>query len=408
MASLDMTAASEALKVLYDGQKLNKLTYQDRPLLAMLNKKTDFVGRSYPLPIQFSNPQGRSATFATAKNNKTPSQYREFLLTRAKDYSLASIDNEVAEASKSDKGAFLSLLENEIDSAFDSIADTLSMDLYGTGSGKRGRFVSTQSVGTSIVTLSEPEDIVNFEVDMALVLSTANGGGAVKSGTMYVISVDRDNGTFVVSDTSGGTAANISTCVATAAASDYIFAAGDYDLKIKGLAAWIPSTTPGATAFFGVDRTSDPTRLAGVRLDISSYTIEEGTQKLLSRMAREGASPDVMFMNHAKYQDYINALGSKVQYVNVKMADVGFEGIKIHGPKSVVTVLADKSCPFDRCYALTSKDWMLASLGRAPKLLDLDGNRVLRDNDADSVEARAGYYAQLGCKAPGRSGVGLL
>jgi hypothetical protein len=45
--------------------------------------------------------------------------------------------------------------------------------------------------------------------------------------------------------------------------------------------------------------------------------------------------------------------------------------------------------------------WKLYSLGAAPKLLNQDGNRVLRQSDEDGVEIRTGYYAQLGCRAPG-------
>ena len=45
--------------------------------------------------------------------------------------------------------------------------------------------------------------------------------------------------------------------------------------------------------------------------------------------------------------------------------------------------------------------WKLYSLGKAPKILDSDGLKFLRDSTADSVEVRVGYYAQLGCRGPG-------
>jgi hypothetical protein len=37
----------------------------------------------------------------------------------------------------------------------------------------------------------------------------------------------------------------------------------------------------------------------------------------------------------------------------------------------------------------------------APRLLDSDGNQILREATADNVEVRLGYRAQLGCAAPG-------
>jgi hypothetical protein len=45
--------------------------------------------------------------------------------------------------------------------------------------------------------------------------------------------------------------------------------------------------------------------------------------------------------------------------------------------------------------------WKLYSLGKAPRILDADGLKMLRESSADAVEVRAGYYAQLGCRAPG-------
>ena len=45
--------------------------------------------------------------------------------------------------------------------------------------------------------------------------------------------------------------------------------------------------------------------------------------------------------------------------------------------------------------------WKLYSLGKAPKILDHDSLKMLRESSSDAVEVRVGYYAQLGCKCPG-------
>ena len=50
---------------------------------------------------------------------------------------------------------------------------------------------------------------------------------------------------------------------------------------------------------------------------------------------------------------------------------------------------------------LSMSFWKLYSLGKCPKILDSDGLRMLRESNADAVEVRVGYYAQLGCRAPG-------
>jgi hypothetical protein len=234
---------------------------------------------------------------------------------------------------------------------------------------------------------------------MTLVLSTADGGGAVKSGTMEIVAVDRDAGTVTVDD-------DIDNLVATAAQNDYIFVQGDYDAKVKGLLAWIPSSAPASNDnFFSVNRSHDATRLAGIRVDGSNLPIEEALVKAASRVGREGHSPDVVFMSFAKYTDLVNALGSKVQFINeqVKAGQgfVGFQGVMIHGPRGAIKVIPDQNCPSDRAFMLTMKYWKLYSLNKAPRILDTDGLKMLRESSADAVEVRVGYYAQLGCRAPG-------
>ena len=73
----------------------------------------------------------------------------------------------------------------------------------------------------------------------------------------------------------------------------------------------------------------------------------------------------------------------------------------IHGPRGPIKVIPDQNCPKDVAYMLDMSVWKLYSLGKAPKILDSDGLRFLRESSADAVEVRVGYYAQLGCRGPG-------
>jgi len=393
--SLDLSSFQPVLKQHYTNDRVENMVYKDNPFLAMLPKYEQFGGENLKLPIKYGIPQGRSATFATAQSNKTNSQYKAFLLTRSKDYSLASIDNETIDASKGNSNAFLEAATTEIDGAIESATRALAIDLYGNGSGSRGQ-VTTGSTGTSIV-LKSLEDVTNFEVGMEVVFSTAEGGGAVKSGKVSVTGVDRDSGTLTVdamTAIAGGSGS---------ASNDFIFQEGDYDLKIKGLRAWLPETAPsGADNFFGVNRSADATRLAGIRFDGSADPIEEALVDAAARVAREGGRPDYCFMSYSKFSELEKALGAKVQYVDKHVnPEIGFRGIKIHGPRGPITVIPDQNCPQDRAFMLSMSFWKLYSLGKCPKILDSDGLRMLRESNADAVEVRVGYYAQLGCRAPG-------
>jgi hypothetical protein len=174
--------------------------------------------------------------------------------------------------------------------------------MYRSGSGSIGQIASGQATAT--ITLSDLEAVVNFEVGMTLVASTADGGGSVKSGTAVVTGVDRDLGTVTF-------AAALNTLIATIAANDYLFVQGDYDGKIKGLQAWLPNNAPTTgDNFFSIDRSVDATRLSGVRFDGSAMPIEEALIAASSRVAREGGKPSHCFMSYSKYADLEKALGN--------------------------------------------------------------------------------------------------
>ena len=399
--ALDMTKFGPGLKAYYSNQKVENMTYKDYPFYAMVPKKKDFFGKNYPLPIQIGNPQGRSHTFAKAKANQTSSVYKDFTLTRAKDYSLATVDNEVAEASEDDKGAFLKALTNEIDSAIRSSASSMGSMVYGDGSGCIGQISAGTNVATTTLTLAVADDIVNFEVGMTLVFAAARSSGSLRNSgaTLSILSIDRGAGSMVLS-------AAINTVTGTIAG-DFVFIDGDRNLAISGLAAWLPKTAPtSGDNFFGVDRSVDSTRLAGVRYDGSALSIEEALVGGLTLCNREGGNPKLVFMNYTDWSNLELALGSKVQYMVTEAfgrADIGFQGIQVKTNKGVANCVADPFCPRGVAYGITMESWALYSLKEPIRILDLDGNKILRTSDADAVELRVGGYFQLGCDAPGHN-----
>ena len=108
-------------------------------------------------------------------------------------------------------------------------------------------------------------------------------------------------------------------------------------------------------------------------------------------------------ISFAGFAALIKSLGSKVQYVDHKgPGGIGFRGVEIHGANSSIKVFPDRACPAATAYLLTLDTWKLRSLGDAPQILKYDdGLMTLRSATADSIEVRVGYYAQLGCSAPG-------
>lgn len=337
-----------------------------------------------------------------------------FFVYRVSNYQIVTITNELLEATKNDAGAFVDEAKLNMDTGIRNISNDLAHDLYGDGTGSRGQI---SSITTGVIVLTNPNDIVNFEVGMTLVSYSVSGTTATQSTSTavgYVIAVNRSAGTLTVEASQGGGAAtptNWSTSFPfLAQIGDVNFASGglatSLALKVSGLGAWLPKTAPTTgDSFWGVDRSKDVTRLAGVRFDGSGETIEEALIDGAALVAREGGAPDMCFMSFASYAALEKSLGAKVQYVDVKHeeADIAFQGIMINAPYGRITVIPDRSCPSQTAYLLTMSVWKLRSLNRCPHILTYgaEGLEGLRVGNADALEIRIGYYGNLTCSAPG-------
>jgi len=177
-------------------------------------------------------------------------------------------------------------------------------------------------------------------------------------------------------------------------------------LGLSGMAAWVPGTDPLSTDnFWGVNRSADPTRLAGLRYNASAQTISEGLTSALGFANREGAAIDLIVIDFVSYTTLVNELGAKVQYVMLEHdeVEVAFEAIHFHSAYGKIPVVADRSCPPATAYALTMDTWKLRTLGKAPHILTygLEGLEGLRVGNADALEIRIAYYGNLICSAPG-------
>jgi hypothetical protein len=392
---LDMAAMNAALKELYDGQVVENLVYSDNPFFAMIKKTKDFGGKYKPVPIITGTSQGRSATFSNAQGNQAPVQVESFLLTRVSDYSIATIDNQTLLASATDKMSFLEGSKLMIDGAFRVITNSIASAIFRSGTGSIGQI---SDITAGVITLSNAADVVQFEVNQTLVTS-ATDGGAARAAAGVVVAVDRSLGKVKVAAAMGGAPAS----PADWTANDYISIQGDLNLKCKGLAAWLPETVSDADLFFGVNRSIDRVRLAGVVYDGSAQSIEESVIDASSLLAREGGKPNVMIVSFASYSALEKSLGAKVQYVDVKgPAEIGFRGIMVNGANSQVKVFPDRSCQPLTGWLLQMDTWAIEGLGDVPQILKYgDGLEMLRLGNSDNAEVRIGAYFNVRTNAPG-------
>lgn len=409
-----ITTADKILKYVYTSKALQNAVYKDNPLLAMMPKAGGFDGRSLIHAVTYGNSNARNAQFAVAQSlaavngavgngvgaaMATDSGYNRdvnFTITRQKNYAMWSIENElVLAASGKNPGAFVSSITHLLDGTLQTLNNNFGLDVYGDATGALGQITNVASL---VFTVGEA--VTQFEVGMALVASNGSTKTAAIRGTttatpMIVTAVDRSAGKITVDANTDSAATN-----------DWLYIAGDRSTsaitayaarsKIAGLDAWNPVTAPaGGDSFFGVDRSVDVTRLSGLRLDISALGPEEGYITALAAQAREGGSPGHIFTSFTDEKNIKLALGSRVDAEYSQVGDIGFESIRLRGPKGTVRIFADRSAPVGYARLLQMDTWELKHLGDF-----VNKESGAREYRADRVEGRMAFYGNMLCYKP--------
>lgn len=321
------------------------------------------------------------------------------------------------EQTKTNAGAFVDEASRTLDNGFRNLSNNMAFETFSGGTASRG-VISAAGIAyaapTITLTLSNSQQVVQFEVGMTLQATATDGGAALQNtpGTIdaaQVASVNRGTGVLTLTVVQGAPQTSWG-------AGNFLQVLGDIGiggastiagmLGLSGLAAWVPSVDPGATDnFWGVNRSADVTRLGGLRFNASSFSISEGITNALALANREGAAPDLLLIDFVSYATLINELGAKVQYVQLDHdeVEVSFEAIHFHSAYGKIPVLADRSQPPQVCNALTVDTWKMRTLGKAPHVLTygMEGLEGLRVGNADALEVRIAYYGNDICSAPG-------
>lgn len=407
------TSIDALLKEYYDDGALVNETYIDNPLWARMSKQEsvgNVTGRHFVHPVVFATSQGRSRTFSQAQNNGilTAERSVDFLVPRVTNYQLATVQTEAVLQTKGDRGAFVDILTLITDDAVRNLGLAQAHSMYGSGSEALGQI---GSISTSVITLLTADQSLNFEVGMELDLAVAEVTGNVEaygsnSHGLYVIKVDRVANTLTVgtAPTSAGTAVNVTDAadgIPTAAANDFIFVRGDRNLGMQGIQAWIPYGGVATNdSFLGVNRSTDPVRLAGNFLDCTQLAVEDAFIQAANNVAKQGGKLTHFFIPYNKYAQLLKSQSAKVTIIEEVNPDISFDGLQVLTAKGPVIVMPDRNCPADKMFGLAIDTWAYTHVGDPVQMFNLDGNTWLRQATSDGLEIRFFSMGNLVCRVP--------
>jgi hypothetical protein len=407
MAIGDATLATlvNILKTQYE-PKLGIAFYKKAPLAAQMRKENDFGGNNNRISLRFGAPQGGSFQFTVAQANASPSSDVGFMLTPSNDYQVSGIAGQAIAMGDGSEKTIYNALKGEQEGSMRNITRSLQIAMWRNGGGARSQGNSSYTITGKVATLAQSADIVGFEVGMRCDFSADDGynnggtlGGVRKGGPLTVVAVDRVAGTVTFDQAISPTLQGVTNA-------DYIFRQGDYGLGCAGVGKWLPSTAPTTgDSFFGVDRSVDATRLGGLRYKGNGGNKEETLVDAAELASREGAEDLAGFVNNLDRADIIKSMGTRVRYDSSKSSegDIGFRSVNIDGPDGDIPIYSDINVPRGTFFLLSMGDWSLKSAGGVPRLLDFDGNKMIREANNDGYQWRMGGYFQVGCDAPGES-----
>lgn len=416
------------LKELYsdDAWVMKSYILNRNPALALVDKaenEDSMGGKYFPIPALVQPGAGRSANYGNSGTYSTAPVTTEFQVTRVQNYSTFQLTGDFLRASTTQLDAFMPAAELNTKAAFQALGNDYALMLFGDGSGKRGSYgLGSGSIASNVITLDSAAQAMNFTVGMALVSYSVSGSTPTQStgaNLAYVIAVDTSAGTLTISTSQGGSAGTPS---GWSTSFPYLAQAGDVNfissglssanmLKMAGFAAWIPSSAPSSTQFFGVDRSVAPTQLAGLRFSGSSESIQDALIDAVNTLAAQGTEcgdPDFIFLNPVSYQTLVKQLTAQGVYQMVKAkineeVSISFKALVLPTANGEIAIVQDRNCPPQTAYIITLNTWKLRFMGKMAQFITWPGfydQLGIPVSGQDAVQVTVGGYGNLTCNAP--------
>jgi len=403
--------------------------YENYSTLNKIPKRTDGGGDYFTTATVTGRPMGRGPTLAIAQSTaaqgaKADTKGAKWIVQWAPDSGVVNIEDFDIKRSRTDEVSFLNWLKEQVELEQSSCLERTSIGVFA----EAGNYVTVGYYTTADdkIVCSTASDISKIEVGMALQCSANDGSDAghtlIGSGSVgYVLSVDKDAGSFVVTATATGTTHGTPTSWANTT-TYYFFQQGDFaptgNVICYGLGAWIPPTAPGATAFCNVVRnTGNITALGGFRListDVVGMSLRQRVTRLITIMNSRGTCRSVggitdFIMNPEKWQLFVDELqaqgwrgldgGAQKFNSNEIICSIGGKNIAI---------VSDAHCPYGWGWALTmppdGKNIIMPSIDEMWHVINEDGVVMLRGASSNTYEQRLQSYKNLVVKAPGWCG----
>lgn len=365
--------ADNALKSYYLDIVSDQLNLSANPLLAKIGRTTaDVWGKDVRKLVRYGVNGGIGAgTEEGALPSAGGNRYAQFTASLKNLYGTVEISDKAIRASANNEGAFVNLLNDEMEGLVKSSSFNFGRMLFGDGSGKLATVTlvsGTEYTVDSVIALAE-----------GMIVDLYASGSAFATGRT-VVAVDRSAKKITLSGAS-----------VTGAKDAVVVLQNSYGLELTGLGAIFSDSA----TLYGVTRAGNPWMNPYTETAVGAIT-ENKIQKAMDKVEENaGSAVNFIVCSWGVRRALINEL-SKSRHTETLELDGGFRALSFNG----IPVVADRFCPEGTMYLLNTEDFRLHQLCDWQWLEGEEG-KILRQKAGKPVyTATLVKYAELICSRP--------
>ena len=372
---LTLNQATVALKDYYLGVITNQLNTKINPLMARIAQSTENVyGKDVVKVLGFGINGGIGAAEETGDLPKAAeNRYAKVTVSLKNLYGRIELSDKVIRASQHSSGAFVNMLNSEMEGLLEAAAMNLSRMLYGDGSGKLATVASVETTGDKAVKVDSVKKLIE-----GMTVKVMNGATDVATN-LRVRSIDRANNKVVLDGTQTGIAENHVICVSSG-----------LNLELTGLEKVLGTSS----TLYGASRSSNPFLLANI--DSTTTAVSESAIQKAIDGVEEGTGDEINFIacSYGVRRSLQNHLATYRRNVDTMNLEGGFRAISYNG----IPVVADRFCKDKTMYLLNTDFFTLYQLCDWEWLEGENGSVLKQIPGTATYSATLVKYAELLCE----------
>lgn len=369
--------ADKALKDYYLEAVSAQLNDNISPFFSAIEKTSDNV---FGKDVKVAVVRGNAGSIAAgAENADLPepysNRYLDITLPLKNIYGTIEISDKALRAAKDSSGAFVNLINAEMDGLIGSAKHHFQRMLFGNGTGRLCRILTKESAGVYKVDVLK-DYFLGLNVDVHCDTSVFND-----SSNLHIIAIDKKKNTITFDKDN----------IMDQVLNGYVVVHGAWDNEITGLGALFKNTT-----LYGYTKANEP-YMCAYETDGDNELTEDKLIEVLDRMEEEANSKiNMILCSYTTRRRIAKLIANNKRIVNSIDARTGVGVVTVND----VPVYADKYCPEDNIYFLNTDDFKLCQLCDWEWLEDEDGRILKQIPGKAAYSATLVKYAELVCKKP--------